>query len=171
MKCPSSRYDSVKMKTEGLDVKIIVDSPIISNGQYREAHKWTVDENLIIVEIKTCENFRCFLTPTNKFIAKNDALTAEDVDSLYKKNFESFEDYKVNGHKMIYETKICLSNCLLNSTCTCGEFRDNFMCKHIIGFSLQLKLKACPKEGNSKAIAPKPKPGRIPKAKKALQRQ
>lgn len=164
----SSRYNEDKMKLEGREVKIIIDEPAILNSQYREAHEWTSNEKIIIVEIEHNDICRRFLTPTPKF---TEATTAKVIE-LHKKTFESFENYKQNGHKMIYETKICLKDCFYNSTCTCGDFIAKFMCKHIIGFILQLKLKQCPKEGNSKPICSrKKKAGRTSRAKSALVRQ
>lgn len=165
----SSRYDPVKMKVEGRQIKRIIDIPVISNEQYREAHEWTLAQGMVIVEnLSDNANFRCFLSPTPKFI---DATAAKLIDLHKKNDFNSFDDYQKNGHKMIYETKICLTNCFLESTCICGDFTANFMCKHIIGFALQLKLKTCPKEGNSQPICAKKKAGRPSRAKKALVRQ
>lgn len=165
----SSRYDRMKMKKEGRKVKQIVDVPIISNDQYREAHEWACDEKIkIVIRSENNADYRRFLTPTPKFIEP----TTAKITELHTKSFDTFEDYQQNGHKMIYQTKICLNDCFVNSTCTCGDFISKFMCKHIIGFSLQLKLKACPKEGNSKPIASKRKSaGRTSRAKKALIRQ
>lgn len=165
----SSRYDPVKMKIEGREVKKVVNSPVISNQQYRDAHEWTTSQDQTdIVDIgKNNENYRCFLTPTPKF----EGATPAKIIEMRKKTFDSFDEYRKNGHKMIYETRICLSDCFLKSTCTCREFTEIFMCKHIIGFSLQLRLKTCPKEGNSTKISRKKKAGRTSRAKSALQRQ
>lgn len=164
----SSRYDQAKMKIEGRDVKKVVQNPVISNEQFRLAHEWTTtQEEIQIVEVEKSEIMRCFLTPTPKF----EEATPAKITEMREKKFDSFDDYRENGHKMIYETRIYLNNCFLNSTCTCGEFTEKFMCKHIIGFCLQLKLKSCPKEGNSKQISRKRKAGQISKAKKALVRQ
>lgn len=124
------------MKLEGREVKKIIDFPVITNADYREAHEWTSDEKMVVVELERTENYRCFLTPTPKF----NAPTTETVYELHNKMFDSFEDYKQNGHKMIYETKICLIDCISNSSCTCSDFINKFMCKHILGFILQLKL-------------------------------
>lgn len=164
----SSRYDEEKMKLEGRTVKKIIDLPTISNAQYREAHEWTSNENMVIAEIENNAICRRFLTPTPKF----NAASPSELIEMHKKKFDTFESYKQNGHKMIYETKICLNNFLSNSTCTCGDFTEKFICKHIIGFILQLKLKTCPKEGISKPICSrKKKPGRPKQANDALKRQ
>lgn len=164
----SSRYDPAKMKIEGRDVKKVVQTPVVSNEQFRTAHEWTTShEEIQIVEVEKNETVRCFLMATPKF----EGATAAKITEMRRKQFDSFDDYRENGHKMIYETCISLNDCFLNSTCTCGEFTDIFMCKHIIGFCLQLRLKSCPKEGNSKQISSKRKAGRTSRAKKALVRQ
>lgn len=73
----SSRYDDAKMKLEGREVKKIIDSPVISIAQYREAHEWMTDEKMIIVEIEHSEVSRRFLTPTPKFIEPTTAKISE----------------------------------------------------------------------------------------------
>lgn len=164
----SSRYDDAKMKLEGREVKKIIDLPVISIAQYREAHEWMTDEKMIIVEIEHSEVLRRFLTPTPKFIEP----TIAKISEVHKKKFDTFEEYKNYGHKMVYDTKICLNDCFLNSTCTCSQFIKSFMCKHIIGFCIQLKLKTCPKEANSKPIGTRKRgAGRTSRAKSALVRQ
>lgn len=164
----SSRYDELKMKLEGRELKKIIDSPIISLAQYREAHEWTTDEKMIIVEIEHNEELRRFLTPTPKF----DAPTIAKVKEVHQKKFDTMENYKKYGHKMVYDTKIDLNDCFLNSTCTCSQFVKSFMCKHIIGFCLQLQLKTCPIEAISKPIGTRKRgAGRTSRAKSALVRQ
>lgn len=89
------------------------------------------------------------------------------------KQFDYFDEYEIQGHNSVIETMIRNDKqlCFLESTCTCEEFRSIFICKHILGFVLQLKIRNCPKEGCATPIAPKKKRGRTTHAKKALEKQ
>lgn len=168
----SGRYDIDKMEKS---CKEIIDSPTISNDQYREACKYISNPSSFVVQYVADDNFKAFLSVTDKFIEKfkNIDVTSKIVLDLYKKQFDSFDDYKENGYGMLNCTTIRLNKdqWMLESTCDCNAFRLSFMCKHIIAFALQLKLEKLPKEGDATPISQKARRGRIQKSKKALQTQ
>lgn len=58
------------------------------------------NEQMVIVEIEHIENCRRFLTQTPKF----ESPTTAKIVKLHNKTFDSFDNYKQNGHKMMYET-------------------------------------------------------------------
>lgn len=57
---------------------------------------------------------------------------------------------------------------LKRGRCTCRDFMKEFICLHIVGMAIRLKLIKPPAEAKNIAIGSKRKPGRPSKAKKAL---
>lgn len=109
-----------------------------------------------------------------EYLAANGPIKPTDLLAFKNKIYDSFDELKENFEK-VYTIKFCNEKehkrWTKESTCSCRNFQKNFICKHIVGLAFYNKVKKCPQEGNSKTISKKPKKGRIPRAKKALERQ
>lgn len=95
-------------------------------------------------------------------------ITFDQINKLHQKKWSSFDQF-VNGafHKF-WTVQVSTRNWKVMSKCSCPEFFKNYMCKHIIGVALREKLIKCPKTAITTLLEQKSKPGRKPKAVKAL---
>lgn len=86
-------------------------------------------------------------------------------------NFENawtdFDDYKVQWFS---KWRVDLPHNIdwMHGKCNCPAFYKNYMCKHIIGLAIRLKLANPPPEAKNVLIGQKRKRGRPSKAKPAL---
>lgn len=83
-------------------------------------------------------------------------------------DWKSFDQYVKYFEKMFYSVTISKENWLTESKCTCIHFQKNYVCKHVIGLALRLKLTKCPSAAINVNLNSKPKLGRPARAKKAL---
>lgn len=106
------------------------------------------------------------------YLAANFVIAPTDMLALRNKTYQTFDDYKKDAGKLQL-IKFCndKTKWIIESVCSCQEFQRNFICKHLLGLAFHNKLKKCVEEGNNKLIAKNSKKGRIPLAKKALERQ
>lgn len=111
--------------------------------------------------------------PSNKEVLplSNDMVNGEDASlinfsELSKSIPEDFETYKRLFLK--WKTTIVKENVLSKSICNCPAFGTEYICKHIIGLAIRLKLVTPPPEAKTIPIGEKRKPGRPSKTKPAL---
>lgn len=81
-------------------------------------------------------------------------------------NFTTFDDFK---EKMFvsYQLEMPIGK-WEDGICNCRDFMKKFICKHLVGMAIRLKLTTAPAEAKNIPIGAKRKPGRPSKAKKAL---
>lgn len=84
-------------------------------------------------------------------------------------NIEGFETYKRSFRK--WTTTIDKKDVLFGSNCNCPVFDTEYICKHIVGVSIRLKLVTPPAEAKTIPIGQKRKRGRPSKTKPALMLQ
>lgn len=85
-------------------------------------------------------------------------------------SFENFDDYKTNGFKC-YNVVLPMNvndNNYLHGHCDCPFYLKNFVCKHLIGLAIRLKIVAPPVEAKNVPLGQKRKRGRPSKAQQAL---
>lgn len=158
----------------GKKPKKIVDVPNISIEHYRHALTWIRDEKTKVVKIQSVDHVETFLTISSKFKeGVEDKPSSKEMKEFSTIGFEDFDQYAKNGFEMIYTIDIHnTEEWKTKSTCTCRCFQSDYMCKHILGMSLQLNLSKCPPEARTEPLPQKKaRKGRISKAKKALQKQ
>lgn len=134
---------------------------------FRDAYTWYANDPTVI-QTKKQDEFVTFLAANGQFdVGKYGTLT-----ELKNRRYDTFDEYKKNCDSF-YTIRFCnvKKRWMKESTCSCRDFQNNFICKHLIGLAFHNKLKKCPEEGNSTMISKLPKKGRIPRAKKALQKQ
>lgn len=91
-------------------------------------------------------------------------------DSTDWNDFDSFKKNSFCFHDTKFEYPAKREN-WLRSECDCRDYFKLYMCEHIIGISIRLKLVVPPVEAKSVPIGQKRKRGRPAKAKSALVRQ
>jgi len=81
-------------------------------------------------------------------------------------NWESYDEFKKKstGAWKFYVNQQSWKN----STCSCPMFQEEYLCKHIVGVALRLKVAIAPPEAKNIQIGSKRKRGRPAKAKQAL---
>lgn len=92
--------------------------------------------------------------------------THNNLSKLSKSIPDDFETYKRLFLK--WRTTIVKENVLLNSTCNCPAFGTEYICKHIAGLAIRMRLVTPPPEAKTIPIGEKRKPGRPAKTKPAL---
>lgn len=80
---------------------------------------------------------------------------------------ESFENYKRCFHKWTV-TIVKNQNVFYESKCNCPAFLKEYICKHVVGLAIRLKLVSVPPEAKTVPIGQKRKRGRPSKTKPAL---
>lgn len=71
---------------------------------------------------------------------EKDPINQAAVDKYLKMQWNSFDVFKINLHLMWIVTMTPTENEWLKATCTCQIFLKKFMCKHISGIAIRLKL-------------------------------
>lgn len=168
----SARYNPENLTGE---VKKIIDQPNVTNEMLQCAFLWFDHPDVWFGEkrLKEETNTQMFIVPSSKYISRTDSKELSELLSIKNKKFDSFDDYVSNGMGMYYD--VCMKCdkhlCLVESTCTCKSFQKKYVCKHIIGLAIHLKLVKKPNLGDNKIIGKKQSRGRSAKAKKALNKQ
>jgi SWIM zinc finger len=126
------------------------------------------------------------MKPDVKFRTENDTVTLyyiaangqpklkEDDITKYRrmtewvsnKSWKTFDTY-VSGMSRLWLVTFH-ANDWYRSTCTCGTFQKNYICKHIIGLAVKFKVFELRPEAKCIPLCMKRKRGRPGKAKKAL---
>lgn len=100
-------------------------------------------------------------------------LTKEHVNaylsSVSIQSFSSFADYS-NLVGKIWRTTLNRAD-FRKSTCSCPEFFKSYFCKHVIGVAAMENLVVIPNEAKVVRLGQKPKRGRRPLIRSALERQ
>lgn len=88
-------------------------------------------------------------------------------------NWCTFDDFKREAFAVVhtsYEYPVTSDNWVFGA-CDCADGFKLFVCRHIVGIALRLKVASAPSEAKTIPIGQKRKPGRPPKSKPALQFQ
>lgn len=161
---PLSRFlihccDWIKTWSNSYKLKItkFVSEPTITLELWTKSYQWVKSKKRI--EQPSLDN--CFWTykipPRNQIAVEN-----------YKENFfpwETFDSYN-NSFQTFWIVKIPENGYW--KICDCPEFFKKFICKHLVGIAIILKLIEVPVQAKNIPIGNKPKRGRPSKAKKAL---
>ena len=104
---------------------------------------------------------------------KGQLITAREIEvyeHAYKSaSFKSFDAYHDTIHS-IWHTQVN-RNDFNTSTCTCPEYFNSYVCKHIIGLAHQTKVIRIPNEAKARGIERKAAKGRPAKSKGAYKIQ
>lgn len=101
--------------------------------------------------------------------------TKTSITTLDRSTFDTLEQYRDNCFEYYLVTMPNSnskdSDSYLRGVCDCPQFYKHYMCKHILGVALRLKLVKVPLSACNTKLPVKMGPGRPGKAKKALQKQ
>lgn len=141
-----------------------MEHPNIERKLWQESFKWAQNKEIgrVIYE-------------ENKYFVQSSNTTVNDFSIEYCANilnteWKSFDQFKKEGFAKMFAVRINPSNWRAKSRCTCPHFSKRFVCKHVIGMALRLKLAKCPKNAIPTPIGKKPTRGRKKLATKALLR-
>lgn len=168
----SARYNPENPTGE---VKKIIDHPEVTNEMLECGCLWFDNPDVWFGEKRLNKetNTQMFIVPSSKYLSKTDSKSITDLQSTQNQRFDSFDDFVSNGMGMYYNVsmKCDKQKWFVESTCMCKSFQKKYICKHIIGLAIQLKLVRRPNLNDSKIIGKKQSRGRSAKAKKALNKQ
>lgn len=105
----------------------------------------------------------------NKTIYK---ISMGETEDSVSEEWKNFADYKRSLETVHTTMKHPIrANNWRNGECDCGNFFKNYVCEHVIGVALRLKIVSAPIEAKNVPIGQKRKRGRPAKSKPALQMQ
>lgn len=139
--------------------KINNDAPAIELGWWTDGYNFA-RSNVKITSAR-CENKITYSIPT----------TPDAIDGQQNFNeWGTFEDYKREAFAVVHATfdyPVNAANWIFGN-CDCSNGFKMFVCEHLIGIALRLKLANAPPEAKTIPIGQKRKPGRPKKSKPAL---
>lgn len=146
--------------------RVFADMPNIGIADWRKAAVWANDSscNHIVNNIGELN----FIVRSTKAITDNWTLTEDNVvriENSQWKPFDQFIDYACGLYWNVVLSKSDWKTC---STCDCPYFLKRYMCKHVIGMALRLKICKLPRAAIPTALGAKPKRGRKTQSTKAL---
>lgn len=127
--------------------------PQIDLPLWTKSYQW-VRENVLIRSYELIDGIQYTIS-----------YSSSDEPKEIPSTFESFNDFKENMFKSI---KTFLPTDWMKGECSCQEYMKKYICLHIVGMAIRLKLTKVPVEAKNIQIGEKRKPGRPSKAKKAL---
>lgn len=98
------------------------------------------------------------------------SLSEEIDDSINWTTFDQFKEKSFAFYDTVFISPVTKDN-WMKGICDCKEFFKQYICHHIIGISIRLKILTVPLEAKSIPIGEKRKRGRPAKSKSALQYQ
>lgn len=137
--------------------------PIIKINDWRMAALWANDRSRM--ELRVGDEY---FVRSSKAIDKNWTLSEESIALIKNTKYRSFDQYVDLAFGFYWQISISHQNWQTESSCNCPYFLKNFMCKHVIGLSLRMKICKLPRAAIATPLGAKPKSGRKANAKKAL---
>lgn len=95
-----------------------------------------------------------------------ESISQTDLKKYRNKNWTTFNQFKKSFDIWCLEVKN--DSDWKMSTCTCPAFLKNYICKHIVGMAIRLKIWKPPPSAKALPIGEKRKRGRPAKARRAL---
>ncbi|KAJ8713391.1 hypothetical protein PYW07_013761 [Mythimna separata] len=139
----------------GLD-EVFATLPTMTLKVWTEAYQWAKLPKEVILT-HSDDAFKHYEVPAGK----------ADKIQKFENAWTDFDDYKVQWFS---KWRVDLPHNIdwMYGKCNCPAFYKNYMCKHIIGLAIRLKLANPPPEAKNVLIGQKRKRGRPSKAKPAL---
>lgn len=104
-----------------------------------------------------------FYVPSSSFSSTGGTFNMAAVRELRKTTFKSFDQFVKFGYGKFWAVKVSKSQ----SECGCPKFLKKFICKHVIGLVLRMKLCVLPRAAIPTALGKRTR-GRHTKSVKAL---
>lgn len=131
------------------------------------ADKRTVKRRRVVEQSSDAISSNQELLPSSsQMVDREVEMSPIDLSKLSTSTTKDYEAYKRLFLK--WTTTIVKEDVLLNSSCNCPAFGTEYICKHIVGLAIRLKLVTPPPEAKTIPIGEKRKPGRPAKTKPAL---
>lgn len=127
--------------------------PFINLPLWTSSYQW-VRKNVCVLECKVDNGIKYHIsTSTEEPIKKQSTFDS----------FDNFKEMMFTSYSTFLPTESWIKG-----KCTCRDYMKEFICSHIVGMAIRLKLTKTPTEAKTLEIGSKRKPGRPSKAKKAL---
>lgn len=133
---------------------IFINEPTIDLKLWTKSYQWVHLKKVV----KKSANANILLVPAKT------AIVVDNFDTDVE--WETFDDFKKTAFVQ-WQVDTSNEDCK-KWTCNCPAFMKSYMCKHVVGVALRLKLAIAPDEAKIVPIGTKRKKGRPAKAKKAL---
>lgn len=137
-------------------LKEIKTLPDISLSMWTQAYQWAREGKQI--QQSNNDNETVFIIPGKSY---------KHIVNFMVNEFYSFDEYKTNCFSH-YKVVLYKDKNILDGYCDCPCFFKNYVCKHIVGLGIRLKLLFPPVEAKNIPVGVKRKRGRPTKAKGAL---
>jgi hypothetical protein len=142
--------------------KQVITEPTITLSTWTKAYQWAKSNKEVIIK-EEAESIEYYL-PTSD----STKVTQADIDVVKNLRWNTFDQFKKRSfHVWILSFPKNLSN-WKNGKCNCPSFFKEFICKHVVGMALRLKLCKPPPAAKDVPIGEKRKRGRPKLATKAL---
>lgn len=142
------------------EVKIFVTKPTITLDLWTKGYQW-VKLNRPVIEKKDNEVTTYFIPSQN-----SKKLSMTDVKTIEEMRWNSFEQFKKRSFSVWF---VQIPNeKWIDGICNCPAFFKQYICKHLVGLSIRLKLCKPPAAAKDVPIGMKRSRGRPKKSTKAL---
>lgn len=153
-----------KMYVRKGEQKVFEYKPKIGRDDWSKAAQYAMDQS---TKSKVFKHGEFYYILSNDELDKKRVHDAVDASNLFlNKEAQSFEEYKLEYHQHVYE--LDFKQDWTNSTCSCIQYMNKLMCKHVLAVALLKRVVVCPPEANPALLGQKPKRGRKPNSKGAL---
>jgi len=140
--------------------KSIADRPTIDLDQWTEAYQWVKSKKN--VPTKECRGYTEYYCPTDD----QQTVSPTDIRRVLSRQWTSFDLFKERAFS-VWVVRMNTKN-WLDGRCTCKNYLKQYMCKHLLGLAIRLKLTTPPPAAKQIPIGQKRKRGRPSLAAMAL---
>lgn len=164
---------SKERKSDHPDYKPFASQPETTLPLFTSAFQWTQSENAKFSKFRKMNEDTTYwfvASSSNKGTKVKDTGINKLIRKIKTPQFHSFDSFK----KFLFDMwmiKLCKSKegvAWNECSCTCPSFQKRYICKHVLGIAMKLKLLEPPSEAKSVPIGGKRKRGRPKKSSKAL---
>ncbi|CAF2860788.1 unnamed protein product, partial [Rotaria sp. Silwood2] len=151
---------SIERDPSSINTKLFATEPTICLNLWTTSYQWAKSSKNVIC-IKNDVSNKYYIPAGNL-----ESISQGDLNKYVNKKWTTFNQFMKSFD--IWCVEIKNDSDWKTSRCTCPAFLKNYICKHIIGMSIRLKLCKPPPAAKNVPIGEKRKRGRPAKARRAL---
>jgi hypothetical protein len=147
----STQYSSTSAEN-----RVFATTPTLALREWTRSYQWAKLQKKVVLT-RSDDVFKYYDVPGGK---------AETIEEFQNK-WTNFNEYKKQFFSK-WEVALPLNSNWTDGKCDCPMFYKHYMCKHVMGLAIRLKLTSPPLEAKNVPIGQKRKRGRPTKSKPAL---
>jgi hypothetical protein len=147
----STQYSSISAEN-----RVFATTPTLALREWTRSYQWAKLQKKVVLT-RSDDVFKYYDVPGGK---------AETIEEFQNK-WTNFNEYKKQFFSK-WEVALPLNSNWTDGKCDCPMFYKHYMCKHVMGLAIRLKLTSPPLEAKNVPIGQKRKRGRPTKSKPAL---